>query len=338
MTRARTARRIATAAAGAAGGVGLLSVGVYGLLMAEANWAHKAIQPLPYGGAPPADGTYGTDFPGEPLVLAVLGDSTSVGYGVQRVEDTPGAMAAIGLANELRRPVRVVSAGVVGAVSADLELQVEQVLPRKPDVAFILIGGNDVTTRVRTADAVRHLDHAIRALVAIGCRPVVGTCPDLGTIEPIQPPLRWVARLDSRRLAAAQTIAVVEAGGRTVSLGDLLGPQFVRARDRMFSPDRFHPSAEGYALAVEALLPSIVASALGTEPLTDVPQRRLGDGILPLPKAAVQAVSTAGTETSGAAVANSERGRRDRWAQLRQRIRLPLFTSTPSPTPDTVRV
>ena len=26
-----------------------------------------------------------------------------------------------------------------------------------------------------------------------GCQVVVGTCPDLGTIRPIQPPLRWLA-------------------------------------------------------------------------------------------------------------------------------------------------
>ncbi|WP_222854078.1 SGNH/GDSL hydrolase family protein [Fodinicola acaciae] len=328
MSRARTARRIATAAA-YGGGVGLLGVGMYGLLMAEASWARKVIQPLPYGGPPSADGVYGADLPGEPLVLAVLGDSTSVGYGVERVEDTPGAVLAGGLSKQVRRPVRVVSAGVIGAVSADLAVQVERVLPDRPDVAMILIGGNDVTTRARTAEAVGHLDQAVRALAAVGCRSVVGTCPDLGTIEPIYPPLRWVARLDSRRLAAAQTIAVVEAGGRTVSLGDLLGPQFVRARDRMFSPDRFHPSAEGYALAVAAMLPAVVASVLGTEPAAD--------GVMPLPKAAVQAVATAGTEVSGAGVAGSD-DRRDLWGQLRQRIRLPRFGSAATPAPEAARV
>ena len=63
----------------------------------------------------------------------------------------------------------------------------------------------------------------MRRLRDAGAEVVVGTCPDLGTIEPIAPPLRQVARLWSRRLAAAQTIATVEAGGRTVSLGSVLG-------------------------------------------------------------------------------------------------------------------
>ena len=59
-----------------------------------------------------------------------------------------------------------------------------------------------------------------------GIEVVVGTCPDLGTIRPIAPPLRQVARRWSRRLAAGQAIAVVEAGGRAVSLGTILGPEF----------------------------------------------------------------------------------------------------------------
>ena len=93
---------------------------------------------------------------------------------------------------------------------------------------------------------------------------VVATCPDLGTIQPIQPPLRWLARRWSRQLAAAQTVAVVEAGGRTVSLGDLLGPRFAAAPDRMFGDDRFHPSVEGYRAAAEVVLPSALA-ALGVD-------------------------------------------------------------------------
>ena len=67
---------------------------------------------------------------------------------------------------------------------------------------------------------------AVRQLRAAGAQVVVGTCPDLGTVQPIRPPLRWLARRWSRQLAAAQTVAVVEEGAWTVSLADLLGPRF----------------------------------------------------------------------------------------------------------------
>ena len=43
-------------------------------------------------------------------------------------------------------------------------------------------------------------------------------------------------------------MAVVAEGGRTVSLGSLLGPQFASDRT-MFSSDEFHPSAAGYVLS-----------------------------------------------------------------------------------------
>ena len=125
-----------------------------------------------------------------------------------------------------------------------------------------MIGANDVTHRIDKSVAVRHLADAVRRLRELGTEVVVGTCPDLGTIQPIPQPLRLIGRRWSRDLAAAQTVAVVEAGGRTVSLGDLLGPEFAERPHEMFSADRFHPSPAGYARAAAALLPSVYA-ALG---------------------------------------------------------------------------
>jgi lysophospholipase L1-like esterase len=228
----------------------------------------------------------------------------------------------------VERPVRLACRAVVGARSAGLDAQVRAVLAERPQVTVIMIGGNDVTGRVRPQDAVRQLDDAVRRLRAHGSEVVVGTCPDLGTIRPIQPPLRWVARRASRTLAAAQTIAVVEAGGRSVSLGDLLGPEFDAAPGEMFSADRFHPSAEGYRAAAAALLPS-VAAALGVwDGTEDVPSRARGESVLPLAQAAVEAADAAGTEVSATALAGRDRGTLGRWAQLRHRIR--LFTATPA--------
>ncbi len=179
--------------------------------------------------------------------MVVLGDSSAAGYGVHRRRETPGALLATGLSRRLRRPVRLHRFAVVGAISAGLKFQVEAALECDPDVAVILIGGNDVTNRTPPALAVRYLVEGVRALRAGGAEVVVGTCPDLAAIRPIQPPLRWLARRWSRQLAAAQTVAVVSAGGWTVSLGDLLGPRFTAEPGRMFGWDRFHPSAEGYA-------------------------------------------------------------------------------------------
>ena len=173
-------------------------------------------------------------------------------------------LIASALAELAERPVRLVRLAVSGAESRELDAQVDRALAEKPDVALIMIGANDVTSRTKPAVSVRHLADAVRRLIAAGCEVVVGTCPDLGTIRPIAQPLRLLARRWSRQMAAAQTIAVVEAGGRTVSLGSVLGPAFASDRD-MFSIDEFHPSAVGYAQAAAVLLPS-VADAVGVWP------------------------------------------------------------------------
>jgi hypothetical protein len=193
---------------------------------------------------------------------------------------------------------------------------VESAIEARADLAVIFVGANDVTARVAEAAAVRHLFEAVRALRTAGAQVVVATCPDLGTIRPIRPPLRWLARRWSRQLAMAQTIAAVEAGGRTVSLGDLLGPQFDAAPEQLFGLDRFHPSADGYRLAASAVLPTALV-ALGMPAQATAPSR-----VRSLPAAAAAAAHRPGTEVSGAAVAGLERGPAGRWAQLSRRVRI----------------
>lgn len=152
---------------------------------------------------------------------------------------------------------------------------------------------------------------------------VVGTCPDLGTIEPVYQPLRWVARRLSRQLAAAQTIGVIESGGRTVSLGDLLGPEFEARPRELFGPDNYHPSAEGYATAAMAVLPTLCAS-LGLWPEEERPEPARGEGILPVEQAAAEAASEGGTEVTAS---------RAPWALLKHRRRRQLpDTETAGPS------
>ena len=132
-----------------------------------------------------------------------------------------------------------------------------------------MVGANDVTHRVPQAAAVRDLARAVETLRAAGAAVVVGTCPDLGTVAPLWQPLRGFARVHSRRMARAQTVAVVEAGGISVSLGDLLGPEF-GASPQLWSADRFHPSAAGYRRVVEVLLPAAL-EGLGVEVTAGTP-------------------------------------------------------------------
>ncbi|HVD27189.1 MAG TPA: GDSL-type esterase/lipase family protein, partial [Mycobacteriales bacterium] len=182
----------------------------------------------------------------------------------------------------------------------------DTIRPHHPDVVVVMIGANDVTSRTRPSEAVQHLGRAVRRLRAEGAEVVVCTCPDLGTVEPILQPLRLVARVWSRQLAAAQTIAVVEAGGRTVSLGDVLGPEFAARPNEMFSADRFHPSAAGYAAAVAVTLPSVCAAVgLWPEETDAVTDRRLFSLADASPVASAAARAAGGPCCAAAALARS---------------------------------
>ncbi|NHA00189.1 SGNH/GDSL hydrolase family protein [Nocardioides sp. W3-2-3] len=257
------------------GGLSALGAGLYGVLTAEARLARKTIGPAREEPPPDATGWYGRGRPGPALRIALLGDSSAAGYGVDRVEETPGALIASALAEHANRRVYLREFCVVGAKSSDLAAQVDRALPIEPEVVVILIGGNDVTHTMRPSQSVRYLSDGVRRLMASGAKVVVGTCPDLGTVQPIAPPLRQVARAWSRRLAAAQTIAVIEEGGRTVSLGDVLGPEFAAAPALLFGPDQFHPSVVGYRKAGRRPGP------LGARRARAGPRRRSRPGGLP---------------------------------------------------------
>ncbi|MGZ4589523.1 MAG: SGNH/GDSL hydrolase family protein [Actinomycetes bacterium] len=320
MSRASQARRIAVAAAYGGGGVGLLAAGALGLVRAEAALARRAIGDA-VGQPPDADGVYGGHHAAEPVSLVVLGDSSACGFGVEHPHQTPGAMIASGLAECAERPVHLSVAAVVGAQSSALDEQITRVEQALPELAVIMIGANDVTHRVPPSTAVRHLGQAVRRLRDMGAEVVVGTCPDLGTVEPVAQPLRWIARRASRQLAAAQTIAIVEAGGRSVSLGDILGPEFAASPGEMFGPDRFHPSVTGYASAAAALLPSVCATfgVWFEAEEEERPDLSRGEGVRPISVAAVEAADVPGTEVAQATVAGRDQGPRGRWALLRRR-------------------
>ena len=122
------------------------------------------------------------------------------------------------------------------------------------------------------------------------------------------------------QLAAAQTVAVVEAGGRTVSLGSVLGPAFASDRS-MFSVDEFHPSAAGYAQAAAVLLPSVRRRRRRLAGRRR-PRRAARSAAAPCarsPRPPRGRPSRTGTEVQPAEVRGSDTGPRGPWALLRRR-------------------
>lgn len=205
-----------------------------------------------------ADRVWKKSLQGEPINLLLLGDSLAAGLGAARRKETLGARVAKAVARRMQRPVRLCTAAVVGSESAELAVQLDG-LPDdyRADVAVIVVGGNDVTHLVPPASAAAELEKAIVRLQALGTPVVVGTCPDLGTLQPVPQPLRALLSQMSRRLALEQTKVAWRTGAVPVDLRHMLGPTFREQPDEMFSLDRFHPSAAGYRRTAEAIVPAV---------------------------------------------------------------------------------
>jgi len=270
--RAPRRTTIALAATATLASTGSAYVGARNLLSGQAAQARRVI-PKSWEVPPRADGVYrpgggevekwqrGVPFD---LHLMVFGDSTATGYGCRNADEVPGVLLARGLAEQSGKRIRLSTKAIVGATSKGLSGQIDAmfVAGLPPDAAVIMIGANDITAVNGISQSARRLGAAVRRLRDSGSVVVVGTCPDFGAIAAIPQPLRLVARHRGLRLARAQAGLVRSAGGVPVPFCDLLAPDFLKAPEVLFSSDMFHPSAAGYSLAAQQLLPAL-CEALG---------------------------------------------------------------------------
>jgi len=253
--------------AGVLASTGTAVVGARNLLTGQADQARNVI-PKAWDVPPRADGIYAPG--GGPVQrwergthvdvhLMIFGDSTATGYGCQSADEVPGVLIARGLAEQSGKVVRLSTKAIVGATSKGLAGQVDAMLVAgpPPDAVVIMIGANDITLLNGIGPSARRLGAAVRRLRSVGAAVAVGTCPDLGVITAIPQPLRWTARSLGFRLARAQISEVRAAGGVPVPLAELMTPHFRDEPHTMFSDDCYHPSAAGYALAAEHLLPAL---------------------------------------------------------------------------------
>jgi lysophospholipase L1-like esterase len=189
----------------------------------------------------------------------VLGDSLAAGVGCVRAEQSIGYL----LANTLRAAGHGVTLGVhavPGARSADLAPQVRSAVRAGVDLALIVVGANDLTRLTPPAVGAGLLRDAVAELGKAGARTVVVTAPDMGVIAHVPPAFRDIVSQASRLYAQAQADAATSAGGAVASVGGEVFSRFA-ADERLFSPDRFHPSAAGYAVMADAISPQVLAAA-----------------------------------------------------------------------------
>lgn len=192
------------------------------------------------------------------LHFAVLGDSIAFGQGATRTQDTVGPLLVADLASVgITARLRVLA--VPRACSDALDGQVRQAIAWGAQLALIVIGANDLTHFVPTAQAAGQLGAAVRSMRAAGAQVVVMPAPDLSVVPWVPPQLQAMVKNGSEVLRRAQVLAAQAHGARVADVDGVAASAFA-SDAKMFSADRFHPSSAGYALIAQALAPAVRAA------------------------------------------------------------------------------
>ncbi len=164
--------------------------------------------------------------------IVAFGDSLVSGYGAPEGKDAVTVLATL-------LGVPVINEGVSGDSTESALTRISTVLAHDPDIALVVLGGNDALQRVAVADTEKNLNRILGSLKDAGVRPilvgVIGGFPN----DPFAPMYR--------RLADAHEVPLVPN-----ILAGLIG------NDTLMS-DSIHPNALGYARMAERLAPAVEA-------------------------------------------------------------------------------
>jgi lysophospholipase L1-like esterase len=202
---------------------------------------------------PGAEGpTTGSAGHGDPLRLAVLGESTAAGVGARTHE-----MGLAGrLADAFAGRGHAVSWQVSARIGADAHVtRTELAHALNPaDVVVVVLGVNDVIEFHSATRWTRDLLRLLIDLRATHGRIVLAGVPPMARFPALPRPLRSVLGLRAAELdAAAARIARRVPGVAHVPL-----PHELIDGD-LFCADRFHPSEAGYALWADGLADAVSA-------------------------------------------------------------------------------
>ena len=218
-------------------------------------------RPLPRYTDLDVDGVFGGG-PDPEVRLAILGDSTVTGTGLDDSADLWVRQAVDRLTDRLRIRVRSHAAG--GARARDvLAEQVGAAVAWDPDVAVVSVGANDALRRIRITGFEADLRTIVEALRAGGATVVLAGVGDVGSAPLLPFPLRLVVRERSRvadRIHAR--VAAAYDGVLKVPVAEEADEEF-RSRSDLFCADLFHPNRNGHRVWADAAFPVLQRAILG---------------------------------------------------------------------------
>jgi lysophospholipase L1-like esterase len=178
--------------------------------------------------------------------LLVLGDSTAVGVGASRPEDTvPGRLATYLGATHTENYAKS------GSFSGELKEQIDQAVLDRYDVVLIMTGANDILFLHGAKETAKQLDVLMMTLPDAG-KVILMTAGNVGgaTIFPliVRPLHTWLNQTFHHWF----TKVAKRRGALYVNLYQpSLQDPFRKDPDRYLSEDGLHPSSDGYGLWFE---------------------------------------------------------------------------------------
>ncbi|MEV6597995.1 SGNH/GDSL hydrolase family protein [Actinoplanes sp. NPDC051346] len=178
---------------------------------------------------------------GPPVRIAVVGESTAAGCGVDTHDDGFAGQLAREIAALTRRPVTWEIIGQHGATAHRIRHRLLPRLGAGLDVAVVLAGVNDVLSRRTLAQWGDDLGGIVDDLAGRAERVAVTGIPPFDEFPALPGTLRrYLARRGSALDAVARQVCAERPRSTWIgSTGVAVGADF-------FAGDRFHPSALGY--------------------------------------------------------------------------------------------
>ena len=228
---------------------------------------------LPHFGDLDPSGTVGR--PGLPEIrLALVGDSTITGPGLEHVDDLWIRQVARRLGDGYRFRIRSEAAGGARARDA-LMYQVRAAVAWGPDVAVVSVGANDALRRARIGRFAAELTAIVSALTQSGAAVALAGVGDVGAAPRVPFPLKMVVSERSRAADRIHARVAEQHGAAKVSVGELANEIF-RSHPDLFCADLFHPNRDGHAVWADAAYPVLV------EVLEGVVAARGAPGVVPV--------------------------------------------------------
>ena len=204
---------------------------------------------------------YAVNRPGASRSLLIVGDSTAVGTGADRPEDSIAGR----MADEFD-DVSIANLAQNGARLQDVHEQLQGTGKRSFDVVLVQAGANDILYGTPLDQIRTSVETLLDSACKKGGRVIFLSNGNIGLAPAFFPPLSWIYTWRARKVRSLFMDAAAERGVQYVDLFRERGADpFVADPERFYAPDFLHPGSEGYRYWYQEIkVQSSLASALAS--------------------------------------------------------------------------